>query len=34
VERDNPALVSFYEKHGFGSVGENAGDSVTMRRQL
>ena len=33
VERDN-ALVSFYEKHGFESVAEDGGDSVTMRREL
>jgi ribosomal protein S18 acetylase RimI-like enzyme len=33
VERDNTALVSFYEKHGFERVAEG-GDSVTMRRAL
>jgi ribosomal protein S18 acetylase RimI-like enzyme len=34
VERDNAALVSFYEKHGFERVAEDGGDSVTMRREL
>jgi DNA phosphorothioation-dependent restriction protein DptG len=34
VERDNDALVSFYEKHGFVRVAEDGGDSVTMRRKL
>jgi len=34
VERDNDALVSFYEKHGFRQVHEDGGDSVTMRREL
>jgi len=34
VERDNDALVSFYEKHGFTLVHEDGGDSVTMRREL
>ena len=34
VERDNDALVSFYEKHGFTPVHEDGGDSVTMRREL
>ena len=32
---DNPDLVSYYEnRHGFTRVGENDGDSVTMRREL
>src|SRR5262249_3181962 len=34
VARDNHALVSFYEKHGFGRVHEDGEDSVTMRRDL
>jgi ribosomal protein S18 acetylase RimI-like enzyme len=34
VERDNEALVSFYEKQGFERVAEDGGDSVTMRRDL
>ena len=34
VERDNRALVSFYEKQGFTLVHEDGGDSVTMRRGL
>jgi ribosomal protein S18 acetylase RimI-like enzyme len=34
VERDNDALVAFYEKHGFARVHEDGGDSVTMRREL
>jgi ribosomal protein S18 acetylase RimI-like enzyme len=34
VARDNDALVSFYEKHGFGLVQEDGHDSVTMRREL
>src|SRR5574340_584921 len=34
VERDNDALVSFYEKHGFARVHEDGGESVTMRREL
>jgi ribosomal protein S18 acetylase RimI-like enzyme len=34
VGRDNPALVSFYEAHGF-SVLENGDEaSLTMRREL
>jgi ribosomal protein S18 acetylase RimI-like enzyme len=33
VERNNDALVSFYEKHGFERVAED-GDSVTMLREL
>lgn len=34
VARDNDALVSFYEKHGFSRVQEDGDDSVTMRRRL
>jgi ribosomal protein S18 acetylase RimI-like enzyme len=34
VERANQALVSYYEAHGFTSVSEDEGDSVTMRRSL
>ncbi len=34
VARDNQALVSFYEKHGFARVHEDGDDSVTMRRAL
>jgi ribosomal protein S18 acetylase RimI-like enzyme len=34
VERDNDALVSYYEKRGFQRFAEDGGDSVTMRRQL
>jgi len=34
VERDNVALVSFYEKHGFERVVEDGGDGVTMLRVL
>jgi ribosomal protein S18 acetylase RimI-like enzyme len=34
VERGNPALVSFYEKHGFVRVGEGDEHSITMRRVL
>jgi GNAT superfamily N-acetyltransferase len=35
AERGNAPLVSYYEqKHGFSRVYEDAGDSVTMRRQL
>jgi ribosomal protein S18 acetylase RimI-like enzyme len=35
AERDNAPLVSYYEqKHGFGRVHEDGGDSVTMRREL
>ena len=34
VARDNDALVSFYEKHGFGRLHEDDDDSVTMRREL
>jgi ribosomal protein S18 acetylase RimI-like enzyme len=33
AERNNDALVSFYEKHGFERVAED-GDSVTMLRDL
>jgi ribosomal protein S18 acetylase RimI-like enzyme len=34
VERDNDALVSFYEKHGFVRVAGDVEDRVTMRRRL
>ena len=34
VGRDDEALLSFYEKHGFARVREDGGDSVTMRREL
>ena len=34
VGRDDGALLSFYEKHGFSVVHEDGGDSVTMRREL
>ena len=35
AELDNPDLVSYYEnRHDFTRVGENDGDSVTMRREL
>jgi GNAT superfamily N-acetyltransferase len=34
VERENPALVTFYEEHGFAVVGEGDDFSVTMRRGL
>jgi ribosomal protein S18 acetylase RimI-like enzyme len=34
VERDNPALVSFYEEHGFVPAGEGDEHSITMRRVL
>jgi ribosomal protein S18 acetylase RimI-like enzyme len=34
VERDNDALVSYYEQHGFARVAGDGGDSVTMRREL
>jgi len=34
VARDDEALLSFYEKHGFAHVGEDGGESVTMRREL
>jgi len=34
VERDNDALVSYYEKHGFTRVHEDGADTVTMRREL
>ena len=34
VERDNDALVAYYEKRGFQRFAEDGGDSVTMRRQL
>ncbi len=34
VPSDDAPLVSFYEKHGFATVHEDGGDSVTMRRAL
>ena len=34
IERDNEGLMRFYEKHGFGLVAEDGGDSVTLRRDL
>ena len=34
VERENPALVSFYEEHGFGVTENGDEDSLTMRRAL
>jgi len=34
VERDNPTLLAFYEKHGFHRVAGDGGDSVTMYRAL
>ncbi|MGH3079495.1 MAG: GNAT family N-acetyltransferase [Gaiellaceae bacterium] len=34
VGRDDEALLSFYERHGFARVHEDGGDSVTMRREL
>ena len=34
VERDNEALLSFYEKHGFEKVAEHHGDTVTLLRRL
>jgi len=34
VERENPALVAFYEGHGFTVVGDGDEHSVTMRRDL
>ena len=34
VERENPALCSFYEEHGFTRVEGGDDYSVTMRRQL
>jgi GNAT superfamily N-acetyltransferase len=34
VPRDDEALLSFYEKHGFARVHEDGSDSVTMRREL
>ena len=34
VERENPALCSFYEEHGFARVEGGDDYSVTMRRQL
>lgn len=34
VERENPALLSFYRQHGFVQVGEGDEHSITMRREL
>ena len=34
VERDNAALLRFYEKHGFTVVAEHHGDTLTLLRQL
>jgi GNAT superfamily N-acetyltransferase len=34
VGRDDEALLSFYEKHGFARIHENGPDGVTMRREL
>jgi ribosomal protein S18 acetylase RimI-like enzyme len=34
VERENPALVSFYEAHGFGVTENGDEHSLTMRRAL
>jgi ribosomal protein S18 acetylase RimI-like enzyme len=34
VERDNEALVAFYEKHGFEKVAEHHGDTVTLLKPL
>jgi ribosomal protein S18 acetylase RimI-like enzyme len=34
VGRDNPALVTFYEAHGFTQVGDGDEHSLTMRREL
>ncbi|HSG12617.1 MAG TPA: GNAT family N-acetyltransferase [Gaiellaceae bacterium] len=34
VERDNGALLRFYEKHGFTVVAEHHGDTLTLLRQL
>lgn len=34
VERDNDALVSYYEKQRFQRVADPGGDSVTMLREL
>jgi GNAT superfamily N-acetyltransferase len=34
VGRDDPALVSFYEGHGFEVVGDGDEQSITMRREL
>jgi ribosomal protein S18 acetylase RimI-like enzyme len=34
VERGNPALLSFYEQHGFVPIGEGDEQSITMRREL
>jgi GNAT superfamily N-acetyltransferase len=34
VARDDEALLSFYEKHGFSRMHEDGADSVTMLREL
>ena len=34
VGHDNPALVTFYEAHGFTHVGNGDEQSLTMRREL
>lgn len=34
VERGNPALLSFYEEHGFSQVEGGDEQSLTMRREL
>jgi ribosomal protein S18 acetylase RimI-like enzyme len=34
VERENPALVSFYEEHGFDVLEDGDEHSLTMRRAL
>jgi len=34
VGRDNPALVTFYEEHGFAVLEDGDEQSLTMRREL
>ena len=34
VERDNGALLTFYEKHGFERVAEHHGDTLTLLKRL
>jgi ribosomal protein S18 acetylase RimI-like enzyme len=34
VERDNPALIAFYEHHGFTVMDGGSDHSLTMRREL
>ena len=34
VEQGNEPLLSYYEKHGFETVSQDGGDSVTMLRRL